>query len=238
MQLFTVGHSNHSVEKFLDLLKRNRVSAIADVRSSPFSRRSPHFNQSSLRKSLASEGVSYVFLGEELGARAKNPECYVEGKARYELIAATEEFAVGLDRILKGVKHYKIALMCAEQDPITCHRAILVCKHLKDAGLDIQHILKTGDLESHEHLEQRLLNLHGLSESLPLLETSATLKEPKAQLQLFDTGDFNTNSDKNNSVIKHSLREDIIDQAYRLQSEQIAYVEKYNNTNNSHERAS
>ena len=162
MQIFTVGHSNHSVEKFLNLLKRSGVSAIADVRSSPFSRRSPHFNQSSLRKSLASEGVSYVFLGEELGARSKNPECYVECKARYELIAATEEFAMGLDRILKGVNHHQIALMCAEQDPITCHRAILVCKHLKDAGLDIQHILKTGDLESHEHLEQRLLKLHGL----------------------------------------------------------------------------
>lgn len=238
MQLFTVGHSNHSVEKFLNLLKRNRVSAIADVRSSPFSRRSPHFNQASLRKSLASEGVSYVFLGEELGARSKNPECYVDGKARYELIAATEEFAVGLDRILKGVKHHKIALMCAEQDPITCHRAILVCKHLKNAGLDIQHILKTGDLESHEHLEQRLVKLHNLSDSLPLLETSATLDEPEAQLQLFDTGVFNTNSDKNNSVMKHSLREDVIEQAYRLQGEQIAYVERYKNSDTPHERAS
>jgi uncharacterized protein (DUF488 family) len=238
MQIFTVGHSNHSVEKFLNLLKRNRVSAIADVRSSPFSRRLPHFNQSSLRKSLASEGVSYAFLGEELGARSKNPECYVEGKARYELIAATEEFALGLDRILKGVKHHQVALMCAEQDPITCHRAILVCKHLKDAGLDIQHILKTGELESHEHLEQRLLKLHGLSDSLPLLETSVTSDEPEAQLQLFNTGVFDTNSDKNNSVIKHSLREDVIEQAYRLQGEQIAYVERYNNSDNPHERAS
>ncbi len=238
MQIFTVGHSNHSVEKFLNLLKRNRVSAIADVRSSPFSRRLPHFNQLSLRKSLASEGVSYVFLGEELGARSKNPECYVDGKARYELIAATEEFALGLDRILKGVKHHQIALMCAEQDPITCHRAILVCKHLKDAGLEIKHILKTGELESHEHLEQRLLKLHGLSDSLSLLETSVTLDEPASQLQLFDTGVFDTNSDKNNSVIKHSLREDVIEQAYQLQGEQIAYVERYKNSDNPHERAS
>jgi uncharacterized protein (DUF488 family) len=235
MQIFTVGHSNHSVDKFINLLKRNGVSAIADVRSSPFSRRLPHFNQSSLRKSLTSEGVSYVFLGEELGARSKNPECYIEGKARYELIAATEEFSVGLDRILKGVKHHQIALMCAEQDPITCHRAILVCKHLKDAGLDIQHILKTGDLESHERLEQRLLKLHNLGDSL---ETSVTLDQPEAQLQLFDTGVFDTNSGKNNSVIKHSLREDVIEQAYRLQGEQIAYVERYESSDNPHERAS
>ena len=238
MQIFTVGHSNHSVEKFLNLLKQNGVSAIADVRSSPFSRHLPHFNQSFLRKSLASEGVAYVFLGEELGARSKNPECYVEGKARYELIAATEEFAMGLDRILKGVKHHQIALMCAEQDPITCHRAILVCKHLKDAGLDIQHILKTGDLESHEHLEQRLLKLHGLSDSLPLLETSVTLDQPEAQLRLFDTDVFDTNSDKDNSVVEHSPRENLIEQAYRLQGEQIAYVEKYKSSDNPHERAS
>ena len=145
---------------------------------------------------------------------------------------------MGLDRILKGVKHHQIALMCAEQDPITCHRAILVCKHLKDAGLNIQHILKTGDLESHEHLEQRLLKIHGLSDSLPLLEPSVTLGQPEAQLRLFDTNVFDTNSDKDNSVVKHSPREDVIEQAYRLQGEQIAYVERYKSSDNPHERAS
>lgn len=237
MQIFTVGHSNHSVEKFLSLLKQNGVSAIADVRSSPFSRHSPQFNQSSLRKTLTSEGISYVFLGEELGARSKNPECYVEGKARYELIAATEEFATGLDRILEGVKRHQIALMCAEQDPITCHRAILVCKHLKDTGLNIQHILKTGDLESHDHLEQRLLKIHGLSDSLPLLKPSVTLEEPETQLQLFDADFFEANSDKNNPVIKSSSPDNVIEQAYRLQGEQIAYVERYKSSN-PHERAS
>jgi uncharacterized protein (DUF488 family) len=157
MQIFTVGHSNHSIEKFLNLLKQHGVTAIGDVRSSPFSRRFPHFNQAPLKNSLSSEDISYVFLGEQLGARPKAPECYVEGKALYELIAATEAFATGLERIFKGAKHHQIDLMCAEQDPITCHRAILVCKHLRNTGLDVKHILKTGDLESHEHLEQRLL---------------------------------------------------------------------------------
>ena len=99
MQIFTVGHSNHSIEKFLSLLRQHGVTAVADVRSFPTSRRFPHFNQSTLKKSLGSEEISYVFLGDQLGARPKDPECYVEGKARYELIAATEAFAMGLERI-------------------------------------------------------------------------------------------------------------------------------------------
>jgi hypothetical protein len=238
MQIFTVGHSNHSIEKFLNLLKQHNVTAIADVRSSPFSRRFPHFNQASLKNSLSSEDISYVFLGEQLGARPRNPECYVEGKARYELIAATEAFATGLARILKGAEHHQVALMCAEQDPITCHRAILVCKHLRDTGLDIGHILKAGDLESHEHLEQRLLKLHNLGDVLPLLKTPAKVAEPEVQLQLFDTDIFGTSSDDSKTTANYSSCEDLIEQAYQLQGEQIAYVEGHKKADKPHERAS
>ncbi|MCY7335289.1 MAG: DUF488 domain-containing protein [Chamaesiphon sp.] len=162
MQIFTVGHSNHSIEKFVEILKRNGVSAIADVRSSPFSRYAPHFNQSSLKHSLNANIISYAFLGEQLGARSKNPECYIDGKARYDLIAKTKEFAKGLDRIMEGSRKYQIALMCAEQDPITCHRSILACKNLKNSELNIQHILRNGNLESNENLEKRLLKIHNL----------------------------------------------------------------------------
>jgi uncharacterized protein (DUF488 family) len=142
MQIFTVGHSNHSIEKFVEILKRNGVNAIADVRSSPFSRYFPHFNQSSLKLSLKTNGIFYVFLGEQLGARSRNSECYVNGKAKYDLIAETKEFAEGLYRIIEGSKKYRIALMCAEQDPITCHRSILVCKNLKDRLLTERKIEK------------------------------------------------------------------------------------------------
>lgn len=236
MQIFTVGHSNHSTEQFVSLLKRHGVTAVADVRSFPFSRRFPNFNQSPLKNSLGSEEISYVFLGEQLGARPRDPECYVEGKARYELIAETEAFATGLERIYKGAKHHQIALMCAEQDPITCHRAILVCNHLKNAGLDIKHILKTGDLEPHEHLEQRLLKLHNLSETLPLLETPTAIFKSEAQLELFNTDTFDTSaSDK--TATSCNLK-DLIEQAYQLQGEQIAYVERHKTTDAAHERAS
>lgn len=236
MQIFTVGHSNHSTETFLSLLKQHGVTAVADVRSFPFSRRFPHFSQSPLKNSLSSEEISYVFLGEQLGARPKDPECYVEGKARYELIAATEAFGTGLERICKGAKQHQIALMCAEQDPITCHRAILVCKHLKNAGLDIKHILKTGELESHEHLEQRLLKLHDLSEMIPSLETPTAIFKSEAQLELFNTDTFDT-STTDKAATSRNL-EDLIEQAYQLQGEQIAYVEGHRNTNVPHERAS
>jgi hypothetical protein len=235
MQILTVGHSNHSIDKFLTLLKQHGVTTIVDVRSSPFSRYSPHFNQASLKSSLSHENISYVFLGEQLGARPKNLECYVEGKARYELIAATEAFSTGLERIYKGAENYQIALMCAEQDPITCHRAILVCKHLKNAGIGINHILKNGDLEAHERLEHRLLKLHNLSDRLPSSATSHQLSESETQLRLFDLDTFSPNISSEISIDNHSSTEELVEQAYQLQGEKIAYVEKPKNIYQTHE---
>lgn len=238
MQIFTVGHSNHSPEKFLDLLKWHEVTAIADVRSFPVSRRCPHFSQSPLKKLLEVEGIAYVFLGDQLGARPKETECYVEGKARYELIAQTEAFSRGLERICQGAKKHRIALMCAEQDPIICHRTILVCKYLRNAGLEIKHILKNGDLESHNHLEERLLTLHNLSDAFPLLESCTPTPKHGEQLELFGTSTFNTDT---STIIECTARlscEELIEKAYQLQGEKIAYVEKYQNKGFIHERAS
>jgi len=229
MQIFTIGHSNQSIENFVSLLKKHGVTAVADVRSFPFSRYFPHFNQSFLKKSLISEDISYVFLGEQLGARPKDPECYVEGKARYELIAATETFTAGLERIFKGVKQHRIALMCAEQDPITCHRAILVGKHLKNRGLEIKHILKGGNLELHEQLEQRLLKLHNLSEAVPSSEIHTKIAKSEVQLELFNINMFDTKFSHNAAINKSNI-EDLIEKAYQIQGEQIAYVEGHKNT--------
>ena len=156
MQLFTIGHSNHEIASFMLLLKKHNITALADVRSHPYSRFLKHFNQSILSNALKSEGIYYVFLGKELGARPSSEECYVNGKALYEKIAKTSAFNHGIERILQGVKKQRIALMCAEKDPIECHRAILVCQHLRHCDLDIYHILKNGDLESHDHLEERM----------------------------------------------------------------------------------
>jgi uncharacterized protein (DUF488 family) len=231
MRIFTVGHSNHSIERFSTLLKQHGVTAVADVRSSPFSRHFSHFNQAPLKNSLRSQEISYVFLGDQLGARSKDSECYVDGKARYELIAATATFAMGLDRIFKGAKHHQIALMCAEQDPITCHRAILVCQHLRDGGLEIEHILKNGDLESHVHLE--LLKLHKLGGINSSEKKSTIMGSDKAQLSLFDI-----EMSGNDIGANHLPLDDLIKKAYQLQGEHIAYVEGHKNTGKIYEKVS
>ncbi|QOV24603.1 DUF488 domain-containing protein [Anabaenopsis elenkinii CCIBt3563] len=181
MKMFTIGHSNHSIENFIALLQQHGITAVADVRSSPYSRRFPHFNQAALQKSLASVDIAYVSLGDNLGARPDEPSCYVDGMAPYDLISATKGFATGLNRLIQGAKQYQITLMCAEQDPIVCHRAILVCPHLKKTDLQINHIHKNGDLESHDCLEDRLLKQHNLSNFLP------KNKNYVKQLSLFDT---------------------------------------------------
>jgi uncharacterized protein (DUF488 family) len=208
MELFTIGHSNHTVETFVTLLRQHGITAIGDVRSRPHSRFLPHFNRVELQKALESEGMRYVFLGRELGARPDNPECYLDGKAVYEKIAATDDFHEGIQKIWRGLKKHRIALMCAEQDPLTCHRAILVCHHLCNFNLPIAHILKNGELESHSHLEERMLIKHSLN------QFSDTKEEP-VQLSLFDEG------------VPSNLpsREECLEKAYKLQGDEIAYVE-------------
>lgn len=210
--LYTVGHSNLEIEDFISLLQQHQITAVADVRSSPYSRRFPQFNQTAIQKSLKAINVSYVFLGKELGARTEDSNCYVEGKALYENIAKTELFSQGIQRIIKGLEHYKIALMCAEKDPITCHRTILVCRRLKQFDLDIHHILNDGSLESHSELEERLLQLFGLS--------SLQLQQPKViQLSLFDRT-------PNSLETPPKSRAESLSEAYQKQGNKIAYVKR------------
>jgi len=162
--LYTIGHSDHSAEKFGELLRRHEITAIADVRSSPYSQRVPHFNRELLARELERLGIRYVFLGLELGARRSEAACYEDGRARYSLIAEAPLFQEGLNRVRGGIEKHRIALMCAEKDPLTCHRSILICRNLKPDLPRIEHILDDGTLEPHEELESRLLDHSGLAE--------------------------------------------------------------------------
>jgi uncharacterized protein (DUF488 family) len=215
-KLFTIGYSNLGIDAFIELLLRHGITALVDVRSYPYSRYLPDFNQTALKAYLSDAKISYVFLGHELGARPGDPACYIDGKALYENIAATEPFSKGIQRILTGLERYTIALMCAEKDPITCHRAVLVCQYLREFGLDINHILQNGNVETHKQLEDRLLDTQGLS--LPT-KTQADQSVP-AQLDLF--GDKSTQTE----VLGTLSREESLKEAYRRQGEQIAYIEK------------
>ena len=160
--IFTIGHSNHDIQRFVELLVCHGISAVADVRSMPYSKFTPQFNRDVLGAALGVAHIRHVFLGGELGARRSEPECYVDGKARYELIARAPRFQDGLCRLREEMRRYRVALMCAEKDPVTCHRAILVCRHLRPLGMRISHILDDGQIESQAEMEERLLKLTGV----------------------------------------------------------------------------
>jgi uncharacterized protein (DUF488 family) len=163
-ELFTIGHSTHSWEKFLELLRQHRIEAVADVRSSPYSQYNPQFKRDPLQRALREQGIAYVFLGEELGARRSESECYVNGRVNYSLIARTPAFIRGLERIIQGAAKKRIAMMCAEKDPLDCHRCILVSPPLQKRGIKIQHIHDDGTLESQEQAERRLAQSLDLAE--------------------------------------------------------------------------
>jgi len=155
--VYTVGHSTHSVQKLISLLLRHKVTAVADVRSQPYSRMNPQFNKDNLRADLIAAGIAYVFLGRELGARTEDSSCYLDGKVRYDLLARTDLFRQGLQRIIKGMGTHQIVLLCAEKDPLVCHRTILVARNLVAQGVNVHHILETGVIESHDVAVERLL---------------------------------------------------------------------------------
>jgi uncharacterized protein (DUF488 family) len=161
--LYTIGYSCHSIESLIKALKKHNVKAIADVRSQPFSKFKPEFNREILSGELKKHGIQYVFLGEECGARINDHSCYVNGKADYSRIATSELFQKGLHRIIQGLSKMNIALMCAEKDPIACHRTILICHNLKESVPNIEHILCDNTTETHEHAELRLKMKHKLN---------------------------------------------------------------------------
>jgi uncharacterized protein (DUF488 family) len=157
-ELFTIGHSDHKTFDFLRLLRSHGINALVDVRSHPISRVHPQFNKGVLAADLKKAKIAYVFLGKELGARRVEPGCYVDGRADYGRIAALPIFQEGLRRIREGLLRYRIALMCAERDPLDCHRGILICRHLRNEGISIQHIREDGSLETQTALEKRLVD--------------------------------------------------------------------------------
>lgn len=158
----TIGHSTHSLEVFVALLRQHAVTALADVRSAPYSRVNPHFNRETLDHSLKAYGIKYVFLGRELGARSDDPSCYQNGRVQYTRLARTALFRRGIERVVRGANTYCVALMCAEKEPLECHRTILVARALVELGMVVQHILADGQLESHEAAMERLLNVVGV----------------------------------------------------------------------------
>ncbi len=191
--LFTIAYSGRTIDDFIALTKQHKITALCDVRSMPYSSRNPDFNREPLKRTLKSYNIEYVFLGEELGARPKDQSCYVDGKAIYQKIASTGLFKNGLERIRLGMqKDFVLSLMCAEKDPMTCHRSILICRNLRGLGIDIRHIIDHETTETQADLEKRLI----------------------ARLKLHP------------DMFKDTDPNALIERAYDVQGDQIAYVEK------------
>jgi uncharacterized protein (DUF488 family) len=157
--LFTIGHSNHPIERFLALLKPAQISAIIDVRSKPFSRRFPWFSQPRLTEHLRRADVAYLPMGEVLGGRPNDPALMRDGAADYEAMAQMPAFRAALDDVVALAERHRAALMCAEREPLECHRCLLVARALAGRGIAIGHILADGTVEPHAATEDRLLAL-------------------------------------------------------------------------------
>jgi uncharacterized protein (DUF488 family) len=175
--VYTIGHSTHPIERFIELLKSQNITALGDVRSRPHSRMNPQFNLEPLKQSLRDANIKYVFLGKELGARSDDKSCYRNGQVQYDLLAQTELFQRGIERVKEGARTFRLALMCAEKEPLECHRTILVSRRLCEEGVPIRHILGDGQIEEHEHAIKRLIAMLRIPENDMFLPNDAVVSE-------------------------------------------------------------
>jgi uncharacterized protein (DUF488 family) len=155
--LFSIGHSNIPAERFVAMLRSAGVNAVADVRSTPASRRFPWFSRNNLAPRLQGDDVIYMQFGDSLGGRPRDPDLYRDGVADYEAMARRPEFCAGLERLLAVATQHRVCMMCAEREPLDCHRCLLVSRAIAERGFDVGHILHDGTIEPHTATEQRLL---------------------------------------------------------------------------------
>lgn len=151
--VYTVGHSNVAQEAFIALLKQHGIEVLVDVRSQPYSKYVPHFNAGVLKPAILAAGMKYLYLGKELGGRPDDKRYYdSNGHVLYGLVAESEEFKAGIERLLRGAREHRVALMCNEENPAECHRRLLVGRVLSERGVRILHIRGDGRIEPEEEL--------------------------------------------------------------------------------------
>jgi len=157
--IFTIGHSNHDIDFFLELLQSQEINCVVDVRSTPASKYNPQFNQKPLDAFLKNNGITYMHFGQEFGARQTDEKLLDEnGCVNFAWFRKTKAFQDGVERIDIGLeKGFKIALMCSEGNPLECHRFSMISGYLEEIGISVQHILKDKSLLSNQGLEEQLL---------------------------------------------------------------------------------
>jgi uncharacterized protein (DUF488 family) len=160
-KIYTVGHSKYEIGYFIDLLKTWSINCVVDVRSIAASRFNPQYNKGKLTASLKDAGITYLHMPDEFGARQTSPEVLTERKVDFQKVRKSAKFKSGVERLKDGIKKgFTIALMCAEADPLECHRFSMISVDLKQQGFDIIHILKDARTITNSELEQELLAKH------------------------------------------------------------------------------
>jgi uncharacterized protein (DUF488 family) len=150
----TIGHSNHPIERFVALLKAGGVERLVDVRSMPWSRRFPQFGRERLAKSLAEAGIDYAWEGEALGGKPK-------AGGGYDDAASRPEFKDAIGRLIAERANTSLCLMCAEKEPLDCHRTVLVSRRLAERDVPIEHLLADSTMKPHAEIEDALLKKAG-----------------------------------------------------------------------------
>jgi uncharacterized protein (DUF488 family) len=161
-KIYTIGHSNHEIETFINLLKTAKIDMIVDVRSAPFSKMYPHFNRDTLESVLKDNKIGYLFLGDLIGGRSRNRSDYENGQVVYSRLASKDDYQATIKRVLDGSAKFQIALMCSEKEPLDCHRTLLVSQSLSDRGVEVAHIHADGKIESQSDVLNRLLRNYNL----------------------------------------------------------------------------
>jgi uncharacterized protein (DUF488 family) len=162
--LLSFGHSNHEPDTFMRLLRGQSVTTVADVRTYPFSKRMPHFSQPELEALLKKQGIAYLFLGDLLGGRPARRDLYDEvGRVDYEKVRQTDEFERGIDRLMHCQERHKTAFLCGEEDPLDCHRGLMITPALVERGIAPGHLRKDGTVQSTSEMEKELLELTGVA---------------------------------------------------------------------------
>jgi len=197
--IYTIGHSVHEIDYFIELLKKYDINLVLDVRSSPYSKYAPQFNKKNIEEKLEENGIHYNFVGDSFGARQKNPNLYSkDGIVDFDKVRESIKFKATFNKVIDNINNANMVLMCSEKEPIDCHRSILISKAFYRKGINIQHILADGEIETQKDLENRLLSLYKLP-----TKTEVTLDF------------FNKNSDNN--------KFDHLKQAYTKRNKDIGY---------------
>ena len=198
MEIFAIGHSNYPYEKFLNMIKKYNINCIVDIRKTPYSRYNIQYNREYLSKKLKEDGYLYIHMGKEFGVKRDTIDSYNdEGYSDFEKVVKEEVFLSGVNRIKKGLEMgYKIVLLGAMQEPIRCHRAILVGRFLNENGIKVNYILNDGTLVNQLVIEEQLLNKYF---------------EDRMQINM------------DSLLGKEITKQDLINQAYKLANKEIGY---------------